>query len=288
MNCPKCKQSTEIGALFCGNCGQVLRHDDHRTGLNNLPDYAIASHMQHKGDARAMLALLFGIVGIVGTIFMALLGLGFGLIGLAMGTMSRHTNKRKLSTAGMVVSSLAIAAGLSVSIYATNRTAKVVTDPKTAETTSAPASNIVSSDLSTPCYSVGLVDRLNISYAEGSCDMQAFDGQTINNSTVAYKVYAKQSQVKTDSAFYIIARRAIEADIKANLPGFTVDNQQTSTFAGSPAYIFNVSDKANKVVLVEAAVFHPTANGKNIFVLVHAATGDNTDLQIMEAQWQWK
>jgi hypothetical protein len=153
-----------------------------------------------------------------------------------------------------------------------------------------PASKItlVSANLSTPCYSVGFVDRLNISNSDGSCNMNAFNGQSLDSSTNAYKIYANKSQVSTASAFSTLAKAAIEKDVHSTLPTFTIDREQITTFAGSPAYAVYTSDPAHNIVLVEAAVLHKVASGPNIFVLVHAANGNNIDLSLLESQWQWK
>lgn len=70
------------------------------------------------GGTKALLSLLFGLAGLVGALFMALIGLALGLAGLTMGTMSRSSTKRGLSTAGLIVSSLAILASLAVWAYA--------------------------------------------------------------------------------------------------------------------------------------------------------------------------
>jgi len=253
-----------------------------------VPGYALATPAQHTGEQKALLALLFGVAGIVGALFMAIIGLALGIAGLVMGTMSRSGTKRGLSTAGLFISSLAILASLAVWTYAIKH------DPALQQSASQPTSHNVTapavsaSDLSTPCYSAGFVDKLNVSNSPNSCDMNAFNGSSLDTSTNAYKVYADQSSAANTNNFTSIVKPALEKDVKDSLPGFIVDREQAAQFAGSPAYIINTSDNAQGVALVEAAVLHPIGNGENIFILVHAAAGRTTDLSTLEAQWQWK
>jgi len=118
--------------------------------------------------------------------------------------------------------------------------------------------------------------------------MEAFNGTTVNSSTDAYKIYANTSQTTNAGNFTNLAKAGLEKDIKDNLPGFTLDTEQATQFAGSPAYMVFASDKAQGVAVVEAAVLHQVAVGDNVFILVHAINGSSVDLNTLEAQWQWK
>ena len=322
MNCPKCNQPVEAGAAFCGNCGQALMVPAPWPPVASsappaeplpaavspvapvaqnqpvaaapvplqpadVPAYAVAQPAQHIDENKAIMSLIFGIVGIIGALFLALLGLAFGIAGLVTGTMSRSGTKRGLSTAGLVTSSLAILVGLAVWVYAINHDPALHKTP-TAVTHSTTTPAVSLSSLNTPCYSAGFVDKLNVSHASGSCDMSAFNGPTLQSSSNAYKVYADQSTSATATNFTSLVKPAIEKDVKDNLPTFAIDNEQVGKFAGSPAYLVNSSDKASGVAVVEAAVLHKVSNGDNIFILVHAANGKTTDLSTIEAQWQWK
>jgi hypothetical protein len=295
MNCQNCKEVIEPGAAFCGNCGQPFQPAAvpftpvQAVALAaGVPSYALATPSQHTGENKALLALLFGIAGIVGGLFMALIGLALGISGIVMGTLSRSSTKRGLSTAGLAMSSLAIVASLGVWTYAIKHdpASQKGTSKTTAHSINAPA--VSASSLSTPCYSTGFVDKLNVSNASGSCDMNAFNGTTLDNSTNAYKVYADQSPIANAKNFTSLVKPALEKDVKNNLPGFAVDSEQVAEFAGSPAYIVSTSNNAQGIALVEAAVLRQVNNGDNVFILVHAATGRTTDLSTLEAQWQWK
>lgn len=255
-------------------------------GHNAFPlSYATERPGQHSNN-KALLALLLGIAGTIGSLFMALIGLTLGILGLVMGTISRSGAKKSLSTAGLIVSSLAILASLAAWAYAAKQ------DPVLQLASRSMAHDITAlavaaSSLSTPCYSVGFVDKLNISNDTGSCDMDAFNGSAIGSSTNAYKIYANQSTANSHD-FVSIVKPAIEEDIRDNLPGFTINARRMSRFAGSPAYMVNAFDKASGVAVVEAAVLHRVGNGDNVFILVHAANSPTADLGTLEAQWQWK
>lgn len=296
MNCPNCHQTVEADAAFCGNCGQQLRvaatgslatqmlQNQVPANLPAVPGYALATPSQHTGETIALLSLLFGLAGVVGALFMALLGLGLGTVGIVMGTLSRSSIKRGLSTAGLIISSVAIVAALAVWAFAIQQDSQ--SKQKAATQNSAPA--IVASNLSTPCYSVNFVDKLNVSNSTQSCNMKAFNGQTIEASTDAYKVYANQSAVTDAAMFTNIAKTAIDKDVKTSLPSFDVTNERVAAFAGSPAYAVLAVDTSHDVAVVEEAVYHKTTTGNNIFVLVHAVTGTTADVTTLEAQWQWK
>ncbi len=294
MNCPNCDQPVEAGAAFCGNCGRPLNPLSAPAPVAaapapGLPTYARATPAQHTGETKALLSVIFGIFGIAGALLMAVLGLVLGILGLVMGTMSRHSVRRGLSNAGLVFSSLAVLAGLAVWTYAIKHDPRFNQQSDTTKTTHLPAAPaVLSSDLTTPCYSTGFVDKLNISNHTGSCDMSAFNGPTINSSTDAYKIYADSSEVESQAAFMTLAKQALEKDISVNLSGFAVDSQQVGHFAGSPAYFVTASDHTNNIAVIEAAVLHEVKGGQNVFILVHAINAERADLSIMEAQWQWK
>jgi hypothetical protein len=254
--------------------------------MAGVPGYALARPGLHVNESKALAALILGLAGIVGSIYLALFGLALGIAGLVLGTMSQSGTKRGLSTAGIVASSLAVLASMGVWTYAVKHDPGLQKAPAQSQGITAPA--VSASSLTTPCYSAGFVDRLNVSNNSGSCDMSAFNGPTIGSSSNAYKVYADQSSIATPGNFDGLVKPAIEKDIKANLPSFTINSEQVTQFAGSPAYAVNSSNKALGVTVVEAAVLHRVGNGDNLFILVHAVNGSNTDLSTIEAQWQWK
>lgn len=289
MNCKNCKLPTEDNAAFCGNCGQHIGRAKTPAQLalaRTVPNYSIATPAQRSGETKALLSLLLGISGLIGALFMALFGLSLGIAGIVMGTMSRRSAKRSLSTVGMIISGLAVLLGLAVWTSAIKDNSKLTNPMSRADPSTLPVTTV--SELTTPCYSLGFIDSLNVSSSSDSCNISAFNGETLASSSNAYKIYTNRSQITDVNSFMATAKTAIENDVQNNLPGATIVSQKVSTFAGSPAYVVNTVDKTSGIALVEAAVFHEVSNGDNIFILVHANQGETADLAILESQWQWK
>lgn len=256
------------------------------TATANIPAYAQVTPHQHVGETKALLSLLLGITGIVGALFIAVAGVILGVAGVVLGTLSRQSTKRGLSTAGMIVSSLAIAAGIGVWTYLIAHDAKLRAPASSAHALTAPAQSAMS--VATACYSAGFTSKFNISNATGSCDMEAYNGSSLDSSSNAFKIYANDISGATPVNFNGLAKTAIDKDLQDNLPTFKINNEQAGQFAGSPLYAVNASDSSGGAAIVEAAVLHPESSGKNLFILVHVTNGSKTDLSALEAGWQWK
>lgn len=287
MNCQKCEQPVEEGATFCGNCGFPLSDDSKQASLgrksSRLPTYTLPKPDLQAADSKVALVIVLGTAGIAGSVFVPVLGLALGTAGMVIATAA--VSRSIWLKAGLVFSVLAFLAGLAASTY------NIQTHQQNSQVSqsSSPGSYLtVSSRLATPCYALDFVDKLNVSHQLGSCDASAFNGNSFEESTDAYKIYSSQSDVSDASEFIRVAKKAIETDIKKNMPGFTIDRQRIGSFADSLAYIVNISDKNNKVAVVEAAVMRDVPNGDNVFILIHANNGSKADLQILESKWQWK
>jgi fumarate reductase subunit D len=296
MNCKNCQQSLDEGAAFCGNCGQPVHYTGKNHGLSapiahagatavaaQFPRYALATPSFHSGEIKAVLSLLFGVIGIIGALLTVIVGLIFGIIGLVLGTMAHRTIRHRLSLIGSILSILAILINLGVWAYLIQHAQHVKHANLAAQ-----AQTVASATLNTPCYSTGFIDQLNVSNTPDSCDMNAFNGPTAAESNNAYKVLADKVAVVNANNFETFAKRALEKDVQMSLPSFAIDSERYTAFAGSPAYIVTTHDTTRNVALVEAVVFHEASNGSNVFVLVHAAGGLPADLSTIERQWQWK
>lgn len=286
MECPRCHEPVETDAAFCGNCGQQLTAAEGASGadLAAVPAYALAAPTQHAGEMQSLLVLLAGVTGMIGALFVPLVGLSLGTAGLIMGTVYRRSSpRRRLNTAGLGFAAVATLLALGTWAYAYNHEARLKQ-----QAASPAAANAATAELSTPCYSLSFIDRLNVASRSGSCDVSAFNGNTLNTSTNAYKIYASRAAALNTASFTSLAKQALEKDVKINLPEFTIDTQRVSGFAGSPAYTINASNKSQGVAVVETAVYHPVKSGPNVFILVHAVNGETADLHLVEGQWQWK
>lgn len=303
MNCPNCSQIVEDDAAFCGNCGHqlsmhapagrpvgshiasVLAHQPEsgtRGFQDSAPSYAIATPMQHAGEVQAVLSVLLGTLGIAGAFFAALVGLTLGIAGLVFGTLARNSVHRRISTAGIIVSSLAIVVSLGVWSFVIHRQSNLANAEPT-KTQNAVAATAVT----TPCYATGFIETLNVTKTKNTCNMNAFNGVSLESSTKAYKVYASQIATVNPETFNDFAKEAVQKDVAASLPGFKINKDQFTSFAGSPAYIAYTSDSRG-VMVTEAVVLRQTKAGANIFVIVQASTKGTVDLSTLEAQWRWQ
>ena len=326
MNCQKCHEIVEPGAAFCGNCGypvqtqaavpqptpantaqteqvgQTTQATDPTVqlpvaappapaavgvpGASTVPNYALATPNQHVGETPALLAVIFGVIGIAGAGFLIpIIGLAFGIAGLCMGTVSRRKARRKLAIIGLILASLAIVAGLAALVWNLEHDKSSNQNTQTGQNST---SSKAAAKLATPCYSFNLVDTYNVSNSSGSCDTTVFNGQSFSTSTNVYKVVATKSGTTDPGTFTALAKQAIDADVHDNLPGFTITTQGPSSFAGSLSYTVYASNKSQNTAVVETGVLHQTVNGYNVFDVLHAVNGSSINLQTMEAQWQWK
>lgn len=239
-----------------------------------VPAYALATPSQHVGETKALVSLIFGILGIICALFiMPLIGLVLGIISVVLGTMTRHSTKKGMSTAGLIIGSVAIIASF----------AGAILNGTKAGTASGTTS------MSTPCYSLSVQGKMKVNNTSDSCDMEAYNGASLTTSSEFYRVLANKTQLTSDEGFAAIAKSAIDKDVQANLPGFTIDSENVSQFSGSTAYAVNASNSSKKIAVEETAVYHPSPNGNNVFIMVHAISGTtNTDLTSLESKWQWK
>ena len=250
----------------------------------SLPTYAVPVIAHQNNELKAGMALIFGILGIVGGLFIPLVGIGMGVTALVLASVARQSARKRLSTAGIVLAILALLASMASWAYVISK------DPRFNHTTAKPAASasgqaITAKNLITPCYTVNFVTALNIQNNRGSCNMNAFNGATFDASSNAYKVYGTTSAV-TASGFSGLAKQAIESDVHQNLPTFVVTQEHSGQFAGSPAYFVVATNKAG-ISFIEAAALHLTSNGDNFFVFIHAANGNSIDLNELQAGWHW-
>lgn len=305
MNCLRCQQPIENGASFCGNCGQALSqigqvmqnqqvaaqqaptaHLPNRPAMASpggqaVPTYAIATPAQSKGEMKAVLSIIFGLLGVAGGLIIPLVGFIFCFTGFVLATLAWNSPRRSLSIIGLVLSLVALTSSVGMTAYVwQNKT------NKSSMGSSATASGSLS--VSTPCYSAGFGSQLNVDNTEDSCDMAAFNKDTFANSTEGYKVYAQSSQVVNEANVAEFGKSAIEKDLQTNLSGYKTVSSDAIRFAGSPGYAVKAENPKDGISIVEAVVFHETDNGKNLFVIVHADSLVKADLAKLEKDWRWK
>jgi hypothetical protein len=254
---------------------------------NGVPAYAVPVASRQNGELKAAMSLVVGTLGMVATIFIPLIGILLAVSGIVLATMSRQTVKRGMGTLGLILSVMALIAGLASWAYVISHDSKT-TQKVASTTTPIPASTPTAAEqgITTPCYKVAFGNTFNVQNNSGSCNMNAFNGSTLNDSTNAYKVYATAATV-TISNFDSLAKPAIERDIASSLPDFTIHNEQSGSFANSPAY-FVEAKNSDGIAVEEAAVLHVTSNGDNFFVFVHAVVSGSDNLNAIQGSWKWQ
>ena len=135
--CPSCHEPIEVGAVFCGNCGQQL------SGNEALAPLGYSHHKQHWGS----MALAFAILGVGAGTLVPIVGLAFGLVALILATSSFKITHRWLSLTGLSVALMSILVGLGFWVNAISH------DPRLSGSSSAGTANGVSAiNVTTPCY----------------------------------------------------------------------------------------------------------------------------------------
>lgn len=331
MDCPNCHEPVDVGAAFCGNCGQaiapqhlltsttssessnlshessissdavvrtteIVASDAVMQGIGNklvgasvsrqpIPTYAQPHIGQQKDHFKAAISVVFGVLGVVGSFIMPFVGLILAIVGVITGTLSRRYLKKGLGLAGIVISTAGILVSMGTWAYAVSSSAKSQQANNNAvqKTNTSPA--LAANQISTPCYEIAFAERLNVQNTSGSCNMNAFDGSSLDVSHSAYKVFATQSAV-SPSAFAALAKTALERDIAQSMPGYKIVDEQSVMFSGSPAYVVRTTNSQG-VSLLEAAVLHSNGNTANFYVIVHATVEGTADLHDLELGWQW-
>ncbi len=256
-------------------------------GMAALPSYALAT--THPHNTKMTLAIVFGALGIVGALFIPLIGIAFGITAAVLTTTSHTAVGRGLKITGIILSVLAILAGLGSWVYVVAHDPKLQSTTSTSSAASSPPSStsVSTATVTTPCYTVTFASNLNVENQSGSCEMNAYDGSSLASSSNIYKVLVTSAPTVTAANLPTIAKSAIEKDISTNLPGFSVTNEASGQFASSPDYEVKAANSSN-VAVVEAAVIHSSSGGNNFFTLVHAENGSTTDLSGIENGWQWQ
>lgn len=302
--CPYCNQTIEDGAIYCGNCGyklnlatqpstvqQIYDNDTGSSSSANLknplavgansdiPAYAIPSthHKQHW----AAMAIAFGIIGLAGGILIPIIGLAFGVTGIVLATSSYRITHGWLKLAGLIVCIIAIL--VSTGFWVNRDTQNL----KATKSNQVGTSNgIATINVSTPCYTLSFNTILNVNNNSGSCSLNAYNGKTFQDSSDIYKIVAEDADVNK-SNFYASAKKSINNDITQNLSGYSIVNQSSSIFDGSPAYYEEAYNSSSNASLIEEGILNSASTKDNYYLIIHAVNGPTVNIDQLERTWQW-
>jgi hypothetical protein len=322
MNCPKCGQLVDPGAVFCGNCGQALQPvapvqpaqpgaspvaqvytnqspASPTTGTFNgmavntgaggmvappMPAYATVGSNAHNGEMKAIIGLILGVIGIPASII-PIAGLIFGITGLVLSTTARSKYKKAISIFGIVFSTLAILTALGAWVWFIAHDAKLHKDPANGASSSSSSTSSNSASLvpvDTPCYSLKIDGGLN-SYKPEGCDLDS------SSASEEFAIAAATNVSVNSSNLDQVGQKAVAGSVSQAKA--TLISEQSGQFAGSPAYIAYLNATVNGVTQngIMAVVLHPTSSGENIFVVAHSVAGNQkVDFGTLESNWQWK
>ena len=117
--------------------------------------------------------------------------------------------------------------------------------------------------------------------------MNAYNGASFEDSSNIYKIVASKVNNVNQSNFDSLSKTAIAEDIANHLPGFNITTQNSDTFDGNPAYSVHAYDSASNIAMIEESILDSSSSSNNFFVIIHAVNGQTTNLNNLEAGWQW-
>lgn len=316
MNCEKCGQPIDPGATFCGNCGQPVAHTAPTAapapsqtvvsqvmangptpttpafstpsagvaggGAVAMPSYATQPVATgNKAEVLGIIGLIVGILGIPGSLI-PILGLALGITGVVLSTISRSKSKRLLSLLGIIFSCLAILTAIAAFTYAVEKNAH---NNAPVASTGASSNQSSSAVVSTPCYSFDRIHGMGSNTQINGCAFTTTPG-TIG--TVDFDVGANYSAGLTAQNLSAEAMQGYE-NMLNNSEFKNATKPQKTTFAGSPAYEWDVQAPTNNEYLLNAVVYNTTYPHDNLYVIVYGQFGSQpTSFGAIESSWQWK
>lgn len=310
MKCPHCGQTNEAGATFCGNCGQPLAQmapaqsspapagpsvvqaaptqpqvmQPTMAPAANAGPVVMAQPNDKSSENKAMASIILGAVAIPAALF-PLLSLILGITGFVFGMKSRKSLKHRMSLVGIVLSAIAVVAALGMWGYT------IAHDPRLKNLSGTAAST----SLDTSCYNTKVSGKLKIDNVAGSCQLDAYDGSTIDSSTDAYSISSTSDSDVSATNLADKSKSVLDAVVKlysTSSRTYSVSSQQSGTFAGDPAYYATITAHDNDLNQDAsgqlAFVLHSATNGDNLFTFFHVQTGGQADLSKLAANFSWK
>jgi hypothetical protein len=280
MKCNHCGAEVNAGATFCGNCGQPMTPTQgpaQPVATYNPAGVAVPSPTLPK-NTKATLAMVFGILGLVGWLI-PILGCALAIAAIVLGTTSMKQPHKSFAVAGII---LAIPV-LGLSIFAWVKNAETIMEnqkAKTAQQSNAPG--VISSSLDTPCYSANFGEDFKIVQSSGSCTAKASN----SSSTDIYNFKAIASNKKAEELEQV-SQKDMD-NVLGLFAGSKITNKTASTFAGSPAYVYNFSISSLGTIGTAIYIRRESLDSINTFIVVRETTGSDSSLNNLESTWQWK
>jgi len=244
-------------------------------GSMPVPQYDVPVAGSSPGEGKAIAALVLSVLSIPGAL-LVITGLIFGILGLVFGTLSRKSTKKGLAISGIIISIIGILLSMAmwafdISVY--NK------DHSTSNNT--PTSQLVS--VSTPCYTTKVDKGMTVTTEGNSCAISAASADKSN----VYEISSGASTELNSGNLGTIGKELIVKGIEA-ISNYKLTSSSVGTFAGSPAYIANLTYSTTGYTAQEDLVLHSTPDGSTYFVLIHLNELGNADLSVLDNNWVWK
>jgi outer membrane lipoprotein SlyB len=208
-----------------------------------------------------------------------IVGIVFGILAIVFGTLSIHSKRKIFAIIGISLAVLVLLASLFLWVMNAQELASEHSSGKTLSTANSGKLQVIS----TPCYTTKIPAEMHVTHTAGSC---TFLGATSGSS--------EQEEVKViqvpglSQATLATAAKADAANVVGAIPGGSIGNQGSATFAGSHAYQIEIKSTDGSAGLI-SYVYDTTAQGNLVIVLhtqAHASTS-NYDLSLIESNWAW-
>jgi hypothetical protein len=261
-----------------------------------LPVYAVANPTQQKNETKAMVGLVLSILGVPGAL-VPVLGMALGVTGLVLGTTTRATAKKTVSNLSIIFAVIAVLGSTGMYVYSYNKingqksslgNAPTSQSTETGSDSTGSKTAIGTAHLiDTPCYATDFPQLATLDNAFGSCTLKTYDTTSTATATNIYTIDVLSQKNMTEAQFVTTAKDNLSQSLKSNLPGLVVAFEKSTTFANSPAYVINGKYQGN-IGVEMMFVYHPTAHGENVFVIVHGINNGAADTSVLAKNWAWK
>ncbi len=277
MKCSNCFYEIDPSENFCGNCGQPLKKN--LITPSDLPNYATLK-TKTKINKPIYIWITSLIIAIATALILApIYMLLFGLIGLIAATFISYRHYPKIKILSLSLSCLVVLAFIGLLVFNSKKA--------TVNQINTTSVNQLSSNINTSCYSFQLKTVFYFTSSQNTCSIEAFNGQTVNNSNQIIKIYAANNQSINSQNFITFTKNALLQNIKKiNLPTHIIKLQATVFDNNLANYI--VFNEGSSTALMEF-VYHPN-NTDNLFLIFYGQNpvNDGITMNNIIKNWQWK
>jgi hypothetical protein len=273
-------------------------------GKDKLPAYAQLDSVQQKAESQSLTALLLAALSIPGAII-SVVGLILAASSLVLATSVRKSVHKKtinsvaigLGCAGIVLS---LASAVFGTVYQSSRTSDTpvlpgdikqqLNDDQPVDDDTIVTEIATGKVVDAPCYKMMIpVGELKVVDADDTtCNLLARDTQSSEAAKQLLTVDAANNSQITAANLADTAQRIVSRNAGLLLPGYSITAEQSTTFAGSPAYLINTKQTDGESSAQLVVVLHSTTHGENVFIVGYASDKAGADAMQFQKGWEWK